>query len=215
MAPPGLSEIRLPWTAAVILGIGCLLNGLVSTQRTMSLVAPLATIDSDFDGFLGQDQPIPIAEARVAGATSSLSRSYARDSSSFLIYVGFYESQRQGRTIHSPKNCLPGAGWEPLESRREVVLGLGGESIHVNRFVVANRSQQALVYYWYQGRGRTEANEYQVKFDLIKDSALRRRSDEALVRIVVPLQGNREEVEQLARRMVARLHAELGPILPT
>lgn len=215
MAPPRLSDLRFSWGSALILGVGCLLNVLVNAQRTVPLLAPLGTVSTDFEGFRGEDQPMSLEEARVAGANSSLSRTYTRDSSSFLIYVGYYETQRQGKTIHSPKNCLPGAGWEPLESRRDLVPGLAGEQINVNRFLVANRNQQALVYYWYQGRGRTEANEYQVKLDLIKDSALRRRSDEALVRIVVPLRGNRDQADDLARRMVARLHAELGPILPS
>lgn len=215
MALPRLSDLRVTWLPAAILGVGCLANGFINAQRTIPLVAPLGALPTSFEDYHGRDNSISPEEARVAGASSSLFRVYTRDSSSFSVYVGYYESQRQGKTIHSPKNCLPGAGWEPLESRRDVVRGLAGEGIKVNRFLVANRTQQALVYYWYQGRGRTEANEYQVKLDLIKDSALRRRSDEALVRIVVPLEGNREGADALARRVVARLHAELGKILPT
>lgn len=210
-----MTTLRLTWVPAAILALGCVANRFISAQRTMPLATPLERLSTDVEGHLGENTPISPDEARVAGASSSLLRLYSRDSSSFSVYVGYYESQRQGKTIHSPKNCLPGAGWEPLESRLELVPGLAGQSIKVNRFLIANRNQQALVYYWYQGRGRTEANEYKVKLDLIRDSAIRRRSDEALVRIVVPLTGSDEGADQLARRVVARLHAELESILPS
>ena len=57
----------------------------------------------------------------------------------------------------------------------------------VNRYLLSNAGERALVYYWYQGRGRVASNEYRVKWDLLRDSALRGRSEEALVRIVVPI----------------------------
>lgn len=206
-----------PWTPALLLGAGCLLNLSIETQRTVDLAAPLGTLPDRFEEHVAIDLAMSPEETRLLGASASINRAYRRDSaSSFLVYVGFYASQRQGRTIHSPKNCLPGAGWEPLESRRETVAALdGGRPIRVNRFVIGKASQQALVYYWYQGRGRTESNEYQVKLDLIRDSALRRRSDEALVRIVVPFAGDPGAADALARRVVARWHSELGRILPS
>lgn len=204
-----------PWLPAVLLGAGCLLNFSVDAQRTMSLAAPLNSLPMELSGFQGQDFPISAEEARVAGTTTSVLRVYSRDTTSnFSVYVGYYARQRQGKTIHSPKNCLPGAGWEPLESRREIVLREDGSQVRVNRFVIAKKNQRALVYYWYQGRGRTEANEYQVKLDLIRDSALRRRSEEALVRIVVPLSGDLSEAEALARRTIRELYPELVRLLP-
>jgi EpsI family protein len=141
-------------------------------------------------------------------------RAFQRDSSAFSVYVGYYDRQRQGQTIHSPKNCLPGGGWEPIESRREVIRSPDGD-IRANRFVIANQNQQALVYYWYQGRGRTEANEYQVKLDLIRDAAFSRRSEEALVRIVVPLTAAQAAAaDSLARAAAVELHAALRTVLP-
>ena len=214
MASPSLTVRQLSWLPALVLGIGGGANWLVGAQRTMDLSAPLATLPIEIEGHQGVDTPIDPEEARVAGATTSLLRAYVQDSSEFQIYVGYYASQRQGKTIHSPKNCLPGAGWEPLESRRETIAGPAGAEIQVNRFVIANKNRQALVYYWYQGRGRTESSEYRVKLDLMRDSALRRRSDEALVRIVVPLRGDAASADQMARRLITRLHTELQGILP-
>lgn len=205
---------RAGWWPSVVLGAGCLLNLSIQAQRAMPLAAPLDELPRELAGHTASDLAIAPEEARVAGASSSVHRLYVRDSSAFTVYVGYYDRQRQGKTIHSPKNCLPGGGWEPLESRRETLEG-ETSPIRVNRFVIANRNQQALVYYWYQGRGRTEANEYRVKLDLIRDSALRRRSEESLVRIVVPLAGtSATTADSLARAVARELHAALQRLLP-
>lgn len=215
LARARMSDFRVSWIPAAVLSVGCAANLFIGAQHTMELAAPLTTLPTEIEGHAGTDGVIPEEERRVAGTTHSILRGYSRDSSHFQIYVGFYASQKQGKTIHSPKNCLPGAGWEPLESRRETVAAGDGSAIKVNRFLIANKNQQALVYYWYQGRGRTESSEYKVKFDLMRDSAIRRRSDEALVRLVVPLRGNVAEAEVLARHMVTRFHGELLGILPS
>jgi EpsI family protein len=134
-------------------------------------------------GFSGVEHPIDSASVRVAGMTSHVYRVYGDGSRpEFSLYVGYYDNQTTGRTIHSPRNCLPGAGWQVIEST-PVVLG----QVTVNRYVLANGDAQALVYYWYQGRGRVAWNEYAVKWDLLRDAARRGRTEEALVRIVVPL----------------------------
>ena len=101
--------------------------------------------------------------------------------------MGYYDYQVQGKTIHSPRNCLPGAGWEVLQGGTTPVDVAGGRRYQVNRFLLANGRAKALVYYWYQGRGRVEANEYRVKWNLLRDAAISGRTEESLVRIVLPL----------------------------
>jgi EpsI family protein len=207
--------LKTAWVPAVILGIGCLLNLSVTAQREMPLADSLATIPLEMAGYPGRNQPIPPEEMRVAGTTRSLLRIYERDSVDYYsVYVGYYDQQRQGRTIHSPKNCLPGGGWEPVESRQEVIATAVGP-VRANRWTIAKGNQRAVVYYWYQGRGRTESNEYQVKLDLIRDSAIKRRSEEALVRIVVPWTNDLGRADTLARRVAAELEPHLKRILPS
>jgi EpsI family protein len=130
----------------------------------------------------------------------------------FSLYVGFYEQQSRGQTIHSPKNCLPGSGWEALTSTTHDVA-VAGRTHTVNRYLLKRGEQKALVLYWYQGRGRVEANEYKVKLDLLRDSALRGRSDEALVRLVVPIETSEPEALALAteaaREVIPRVRVAL------
>jgi EpsI family protein len=189
----------------------------VHTQRVMPLRAPLATaIPGTLAGWASQDIEVSEEEQRVAGMDSYVMRVHqpvgAAADSWFTVYVGYYESQAQGNTIHSPKNCLPGGGWEPLTSQRQAIATPLGE-ITVNRYLIANGAAKSLVLYWYQGRGRVEANEYTVKWDLLRDQALLGRSDEALVRVIVPVTTTEDaayaQAEQVAKELVVHVDRAL------
>ncbi len=203
------------YVPAAILGLGCLLLGAGNTQQlSMPLAAPLATLPAGIGGYESTDREIGEAERWVAGMSSYLFRSFGRDSTlAFSVYVGYYDRQIQGKTIHSPKNCLPGAGWEVVAAREELLDTPGGP-VPVNRYALVNKGHKAVVYYWYQGRGRVESNEYRVKLQLLRDSALRGRSEEALVRVVVPVLGSEDEAVALARQVSAQLVPEVFRVLP-
>ena len=175
------------YTPALVLVVGALLTTIVHDQKAPELIAPLATLPSAMDGFTGVDITISEEERKIAGVSNYLLREFRTDSlTAFSVYVGYYTYQMQGRTIHSPKNCLPGAGWQALGTGTTLIEA-GGTSHLVNRYILANGDDRALVYYWYQGRGRIASNELTVKWDLLRDIALHGRSEEALVRIVVPI----------------------------
>ena len=126
----------------------------------------------------------------VLRADDTVSRVYAdsADGRSASLFVAFFKSQRTGQTPHSPKNCMPGAGWVPTESARMTVQIPGRpEPIRVNRYVVAKGDQKVLVLYWYQSRDRVVASEYAAKFYLVADAIRYNRSDTALVRVTVPM----------------------------
>ena len=112
-----------------------------------------------------------------------VNRTYRAKDADVSLYIGYYDSQRQGEAIHSPQNCLPGAGWQPVDSAR-TALPVAGGSIPVNVLTVQKGLDRASVVYWYQGRGRVVANEYANKLWLIVDSARVHRTNGALVRIV-------------------------------
>lgn len=202
------------WIPAAAFGAGCVLLLSVQRQQVMALRAPLETIPTEVEGFRGYDQVISEEEQRVAGMSDYVLRAFTRDSLvAFSVYVGYYEQQTQGRTIHSPRNCLPGAGWEALSASREPVA-VAGDTVLINRYELANGDERALVYYWYQGRGRVESSEYKVKWDLLRDAALTGRSEEALVRIVVPITGVVTDPDALARKIAAELVPEVELRLP-
>jgi len=212
------------WVPSILLAAGAVLTLVgVRAQRRLELREPLArAIPDTIAGQPGSPMILSDDERRVAGVTDYLLRAYgdssaARDSAAggtaFQIYVGFYDQQMQGKTIHSPKNCLPGAGWEALTSSVALIPTDQGD-VQVNRYLISNKERRALVLYWYQGRGRVAANEYLVKWNLLRDAALRRRSDEALVRIVVPIEGSEAQALSLATSVARNLVSEVRAALP-
>lgn len=197
---------------AVILAIGVAGVTHVRAQRAIALRAPLAALPRVFDEHVGSDASLASADVGRLGVSQYLLRQYRRDTlQTFSLYVGYYASQARGRTIHSPRNCLPGAGWNPLESGRRMIATSDGQVRQVNRFLVGNGGNLAVVYYWYQGRGRVVANEYEVKWRLLIDAVRWRRSDEALVRIVVPVAAGTPEQMKAADALASRVSGSLIP----
>lgn len=210
----------LGWAPACVLMLGAAMaTAGVKAQRAIPLRAQLsAAVPREIAGAIGRDIALSMEEAKAVAATNYLVRDYhGSDSGSelrFSVYVGYYDRQTQGRTIHSPKNCLPGAGWEPLASRPET-LTIAVGTVTVNRYLLQKGQQRALVLYWYQGRGRVAWNEYRVKWNLLRDAALRRRSDEALVRIVVPVTTTEADAAALATRVARSMVPSVVAALPT
>lgn len=210
------------WAPAIVLGIGAVLATVgVRAQSSMDLRAPLAeTVADTVEGFVGRDMQLTREEIDVVGVSSYLSRVFQRPDTAaagptvFMLYVGYYDRQTRGKTIHSPRNCLPGGGWEPLTNQVSTIQTDAGP-VQVNRYLLQNGQHQALVLYWYQGRGRIAHNEYLVKWDLLRDAAIRRRSEEALVRIVVPIRGSEAEAFALASRFASQAVASVRTALPT
>ncbi len=217
LRPPTFGRIRLALPATVM-ALGVILIQSTTQQRPVQLIAPLKTMPLTLAGYLGNDRPVTEEERRVAGMTDYVFRVFSRDTTAlFSVYVGYYESQATGRTIHSPRNCLPGAGWQQVESGQKS-LTLASRAVTVNRYLLANGPSQAVVYYWYQGRGRVAWSEYGVKWDLLRDAAKHGRTEEALVRVMVPLEqatsGTAAELEARLKRadaIASRVALELLP----
>jgi len=159
---------------------------------------------------------------KVLGADDYLSRFYYAKGTPLGLYIGYYKSQRQGDTMHSPLNCLPGAGWQPLDKSYlpvQVADANGQQSeITVNRYVIEKGLEQQVVLYWYQSHGRVIANEYRSKIFMVYDAARLNRSDAALVRVTSPKFGTDKTDRDAEARAVAFVKAMfpmLGKFLPT
>lgn len=214
-----------PFVPALILAIGYAFVAGARGQRAVGLAEPIDTVLPSLDGYRVQNQKIGAEERRVAGMTNYVARMYLRDSIvAFTTLVSYYDRQTRGKSIHSPKNCLPGAGWEVLSGGTQAVTA-NGAAYTVNRYVLKNGRTRAVVYYWYQGRGRVVASEYAVKWNLLRDAAFRGHTEEALVRVVVPLQapavngapGSESDVaaaNTLGTTIAGRLITDVNKILP-
>ncbi len=153
---------------------------------------------------------------RVLRADDYLARDYTtQDGRVANFYVGYYASQRTGATYHSPLNCLPGSGWAMTEpSRLTVTPAGGGAPFEANRYIIQKGNQKQLLLYWYQGRGRSVASEYWGKIYTVIDSLQRRRSDGAMVRVMVPVVGSEEAALQTAKDLAAQAAPQLAAYVP-
>lgn len=184
--------------------------------------ATLATFPMEFGDWRAVvDPPLDEDVLKVLGVDDYLSRAYYRPNGAGVgLYLGFYGSQRQGDTIHSPMNCLPGAGWEPVSEGQLQIANVdgAGRDITVNRYVIQKGLDRNLVLYWYHGRGRVIANEYWSKAFLIRDAIVSNRTDGSLVRVIVPFDARDERnlapAEALAEEFVRVIFPTLGSYLP-
>ena len=128
------------------------------------------------------------------------------------LFVAYFPTQRTGQSIHSPQNCLPGAGWTFESSGTTELTDASGHRSQVGDYVIVNGDQRAEVLYWYQSHGRAIASDYQAKLSMLIDSIRYSRSDAALVRIVTPIQSS--EQRQNAHDRAVHFAQRLIPMLP-
>ena len=197
-------------------------TGLVARQNRPE-PAPVRSTFGQFPMQIQQwtGQQLPPLDSRilgVLGVDDYMSRYYSSpDRASVGLYVGYYKSQRQGDAIHSPMNCLPGAGWEPLSRSMigiPVTVGERPVEINANRYLIQKGLDRQLVLYWYQSHGRTVASEYWSKFFLIRDAVQLNRTDAALVRVIAPIGPNEEDGEASAERQATDFVKAMFPLLP-
>jgi EpsI family protein len=105
------------------------------------------------------------------------------------LYVGYHNSQREGDLMHSPKHCLPGAGWDITKTTIEeiAVMGDKGKKIKSIKLIVEKGNSSIVVLYWFQSRGRFISSEYMQKIYLVLDAFTRNRTDGAFVRLMAPV----------------------------
>jgi EpsI family protein len=206
----------------VIVVMACLLATSIAVARAdRPEETPLRMSFSLFPLQLGEWQgtqrpPFNDRVLAVLGLDDYLTRLYERNGAFADLYVGYWKSQRQGDTMHSPQNCLPAAGWEPVSQSMLTIpdpRNANAKPMTVNRYVIQKGLERQLVLYWYQGRGRIVGSEYWSKVYLVMDAARYNRTDAAIVRIVVSLNGTSAEAEAAGEKNAVAFVHELMPAL--
>jgi EpsI family protein len=175
---------------------------------------PLQSFPTQLSNWTGTDIAIQKDVLEVLGPGDFLLRVYQdpAEKQPFVdLFIAYFPSQRTGDTIHSPKHCLPGSGWLPVESSR-VTLSLPGHGpFPANRYVIAKGDSRQLVLYWYWAHDRGVASEYWAKFYLVADSMRMNRSDGALVRITTPMRSG--EAAEAAQQRLLPFAGDVAPLL--
>jgi len=202
----------------IVLLVGLVVTAVAVARADRPEQPPVRQRFADFPMQIGpwrgvQEPPFEKKILDVLGLDDYLTRTYFLDRTPIGIYIGFWDSQRQGDTIHSPANCLPGSGWEPVS---RTVISLNdptGRPSPINRYIIQKGIDRQMVLYWYQSHGRIVASEYWGKFYLISDAMRLNRTDGALVRLIAAV-GNRPNAEAATEQALLRFAGDLMPALP-
>jgi EpsI family protein len=206
----------------ILIVSACLLLGAAyvagaSKTENVPIRASLSGFPLDIGGWTGRNQqPFSADILSVLGVDEYLTRLYRSDGRYADLYIGYYKSQRQGDTIHSPLNCLPGAGWEPQsKSYLSIPVRTNGadRSITVNRYIIRKGLEQQVVLYWYQSHGRVVANEYRSKMFMVVDAVRLNRTDAALVRVTSPRIGSGPDADAIASDAAVDFVKTMFPLL--
>jgi len=180
-----IAALRFPVSVSLLL-VTFAASLWTSRDTPECLVRPLDTIEPGIAGWVySADRPLTARVLERLQPTSVLSREYRKERLALGLFVAYYAQQRAGESMHSPKHCLPGSGWEIWRHETASVL-FQGRSIEINKYSVQNSGQRRLIYYWYQSRQRILADEYLGKVLLARDAFWGGHTAGSIVRIDVP-----------------------------
>ncbi len=200
----------------LLLAGGIVVNGWALLGEAQVARKGLIEFPKELDAWrqAGGDQRFDNATLSVLRASDYLMRDYSADGRVANLYVGYYASQRDGATYHSPLNCLPGAGWTMSEPSRVTITPNGRPAFVANKFMIQNGDHKELLIYWYQGRGRAIASEYWGKVYTVLDSVRLRRSDGAMVRVMMPVGASEADTTKAAADLAASASKALPAFIP-
>src|SRR5436190_12192935 len=201
---------------AVLLFGAVIINGWELAGEAKTARKPLSEFPAQVGSWSkrGEDTRFDKETETVLKADDYVSRTFESNGRAASLYVGYYLTQRNGATYHSPLNCLPGAGWVMADGGKIKIAPAGLHAFEANRYVIHNGDQRAVMIYWYQGRGNAVASEYWAKIYTVLDGVRRRRSDGALVRVMAPVTNSPAEAEQAAAELASEAARELPAFVP-
>jgi EpsI family protein len=183
MTRPGFGSVL---ATISVLSVTLVVSALSERRKLNTLALPLESLPHTFAGWdYTEDAPLPPRALKRLESTDHCSRLYAKGAVQIGLFVAYYAQQRSGESMHSPKHCLPGSGWE-IWQYGSVDVPLNHSSVNVNRYSIHKGDTRAVVLYWYQSHNRILASEYMGKVFLMHDALLNGRTDGAIVRIVLP-----------------------------
>ena len=209
-----LPQNRRLWPTVVVISILSLTvaaSEISARHHPESLAQALSTIPLSVEGWtLNQQAPLSGRVLERLVLTDYVSRVYSKEAKQLGLFVAYYAEQRSGESMHSPKQCLPGSGWE-IWRYGSVTVPLSDRKVVVNNYSIQKAGERNIVLYWYQSGSRIIASEYMGKMLLMRDAMLNGRTDGALVRIVLPDQpGAIEEGVRFASALIPEIERCFG-----
>jgi EpsI family protein len=201
-----------PFAAVVaILSLTLAASAYTERRHPQSLARPLKDIPTTLAGWnFNQEAPLPPSTLKLLVLSDYVSRIYTKSNQFLSLFIAYYAEQRSGESMHSPKHCLPGNGWE-IWQYGSVDVPVGNTRVTVNKYSIHKGAEREIVLYWYQSGSRIIASEYVGKFLLMRDAVVDGRTDGALVRIILPDRpGSVEEGVAFASQLIPEVQRCYG-----
>jgi EpsI family protein len=199
--------------AETLLIAGMLAMHSVTPAESPRAHRPLSEFPAAISIWRSEELPFEPEVVAAIGADDYLNREYFGADRPVELFIGYYRDQRSGEAIHSPRNCLPGEGWEAVKST-QLSIGTDGNRVMVNEYLVEKGMERDLVLYWYQNHGRIVASEYRAKFWLVADGLRRRGTDGAMIRIWTTAEDGEKNAQARAVEFAQRIYPEIKKFLP-
>ena len=203
-----------PFVVALVLVGGIFATHSIPSPNIPEAHRPLNEFPAAFATWHSEDFPYDADVVEAIGADDYINRLYSGGTPPIELYIGYYKDQRSGDRIHSPKNCLPGSGWEPVSSAQIQIGSEDGHPVLVNEYLVEQGSHRDMVLYWYQTRRRIIASEYWAKYWLVVDGLRHRSTDGTMVRIWTTASDGEESARARAMDFASHMYAQVGEFLP-
>ena len=203
----------------VLLIMGITYGGTTLSRRSETIppVQSFTKFPMELGAWHGRRSSLSDEVYNVLGVEDYVLADYTRDTRHRVnFYLGFYQSQKEGDLIHSPKNCMPGAGWSIKTVSRQTLEREGGAApVEVASLLIQRGDEQQVVLYWFQSRGRIIASEYMQKIWLVLDSITRQRTDGSFVRLISPVVTSEEETLNILKGFAKELRPHLEAFIPS
>ncbi|MBE9486179.1 MAG: EpsI family protein [Chloroflexi bacterium] len=150
----------------------------------------------------------------VLKPTDYLSRTYmSEDGHQLTLYIGYHDGGPLSGPIHSPKQCLPGSGWNRLQDEVRSVE-VNGKQIPYVSASYQKETEKQLFLYWFQVREQILTNEYALKLATAKNAILNNRRDSSFVRLSIPATENEDLARQKGAQFIQAFFPAISETLP-
>jgi EpsI family protein len=205
--PAATKRFNLAWLTSifVLLAVGSYVQ--FYDPKPVSLRTSLNEMPLTIGEWRGQDSRLRKAPFGIEGADVELMRTYGNTSGNGVnLYVGYFESQRQGKElIHYRQRRL-------YNNTEEILIRVRSSNpVHVNMAVLNEGTQDHLVLYWYDINGTIVANRYKAKAITALEGLVFRRTNGAII-VVYSLLNRRDEVQKVLNDQVKFIESML-PVL--
>ncbi|NOX32315.1 MAG: EpsI family protein [Deltaproteobacteria bacterium] len=201
----------------VILLVTAALTGFVSHSERIEPNKPFKDFPLEIGQWKGSRGKLDKDVYNILGVEDYVLANYRRNPGELInLYVGFYQSQKEGDIIHSPKNCLPGSGWNITGTSIETVNMTGtGKPVKVIKLLLQKGAEKQVVLYWFQSRGRIISSEYMQKVWLVVDSITKHRTDGSFVRLISPVTIDEKTTLKVLKEFANEVYPVLKEHIPS